>query len=551
MLFFVCCFCVLTDSYAQKVRNEEKPKKDTLTSVQKNGPKKPVPTPVAVKETPPPPVEQKPVQPAAPVQPDYLNVQENVSFEAEDNLRKIPVGASADTWTIDAPYVDWVEVWREEEENLISVECLPNKAITEREYAFVVKLGGEERTVLVTQSGAAPYLRINTESLLSFPAAGAQKTIAVSTNLDEWDIAGLPPSDLFEISKDSDHSAIHIIARNNGKRDENQAEFTLTAGTFQKRIRLHQNGIALDIDLRTKSFGTSGGEQIFRIQTDNAYGWTIPDERLPDGFSIKAKDQASITLVCTENLQVEERLAVLKIQAGDVTDSITITQAAAPVNLVFYPQILEFKRSGKPKLNNQVTITTNAPQWTISSTPGWARAERNGSRLLVTVDKNVGSERNEYLSVTAKDNIYRFVIKQDRGKRYDTKVFLEYRLSESAPIGGFLGIAKRAGVYVSFRASASLLETGFEDLDRLSFTAGPMVRLASWLFLYAGVGYGEYYEYYDSYSSSSYTNYIDASGMELEGGAKLVLGVLSLSAGYSYIPESGFGELHAGVGFAF
>lgn len=72
---------------------------------------------------------------------------------------------------------------------------------------------------------------------------------------------------------------------------------------------------------------------------------------------------------------------------------------------------------------------------------------------------------------------------------------------------------------------------------RLSYTAGPMVRLVDWLWLSAVVGYGEYGTY--GYSDRLEMYGISGKIKGLEAGAQLrfVFGNYSLEVGYGTIPK--------------
>ncbi|MDR1416618.1 MAG: PEGA domain-containing protein [Prevotellaceae bacterium] len=160
----------------------------------------------------------------------------------------------------------------------------------------------------------------------------------------------------------------------------------------------------------------------------------------------------------------------------------------------------------------------------------------------------------------------------------DPTTFIDWRVSPpTSYVGMSVGMARRWGGYAAFRASKSMFNPypnvldgdneefvidglhSFEETHkRLSLTGGVMLRLASWLYVYGGAGYGMYAPQYRYEVKNEDNKTIavalatssEASGLEVEYGAKVNLGGFTLSAGHSIIPGSDFGELHFGAGMA-
>lgn len=157
----------------------------------------------------------------------------------------------------------------------------------------------------------------------------------------------------------------------------------------------------------------------------------------------------------------------------------------------------------------------------------------------------------------------------------DLYSFWMYDASLSAPYGGMFGMCRVFGWYgkcqVGEKADVDwnlqLSDVKYETIEkgtrhRMSVTTGPMVRLAKWLYLYAGAGYGDYGRIYSAdHSSFTYTSYrisfcpLRCKGLEAEAGAIFKWKALLLSGGYSTIfssvpaGEKRFGDVHIGIGF--
>jgi hypothetical protein len=147
---------------------------------------------------------------------------------------------------------------------------------------------------------------------------------------------------------------------------------------------------------------------------------------------------------------------------------------------------------------------------------------------------------------------------------------IDYRFSlPTSPLGFSIGYCKRWGGYFQYRSDLiktseekSLIESNLKNIDgnfyggekeyfRSSVTAGAMLRFFSFLYMYGGLGYGKYGAVYKVEEDANEVFYTAGltKGLEMECGLTLrVLRMFSLTAGYSTISSSDFGELHFGVG---
>lgn len=152
--------------------------------------------------------------------------------------------------------------------------------------------------------------------------------------------------------------------------------------------------------------------------------------------------------------------------------------------------------------------------------------------------------------------------------------FWMYIASPTATYGGMFGICRTFGWYgkmqykpsdlkgeIDWNLNLSQLDYNSwnkEDRHRLTITTGPMLRVAKWLYLYAGAGYGDYGRIYSGYDLNDLPVVfcpVRCKGIEAEGGAIFKMGAFLFSCGYSTIfssvpeGEKKFGDLHVGIGF--
>lgn len=183
-----------------------------------------------------------------------------------------------------------------------------------------------------------------------------------------------------------------------------------------------------------------------------------------------------------------------------------------------------------------------------------------------------GTSRDIYVSPKG-DSSEHFSLKKIPNDLY---TFWIYTASPTAYFGGMIGICRTIGWYGKAQIGSSDNKGNIdwdidykqipyntwqkEDRYRMSITSGPMLRIAKWLYLYAGAGFGDYGRIYSGMTGNydyeySYFCPLRCKGLEAEGGAIFKAGNFVLSCGYSTIfsdvpnGEKQFGDLHVGIGF--
>ncbi|MDR1342798.1 MAG: PEGA domain-containing protein [Prevotellaceae bacterium] len=141
-------------------------------------------------------------------------------------------------------------------------------------------------------------------------------------------------------------------------------------------------------------------------------------------------------------------------------------------------------------------------------------------------------------------------------------IMLDYIMSPPTSYFGLsAGYCKSWGGYFQYRADWKMEEKanlmrineyftgGQKKYFRASTTAGGILRLFDFMWIYGGMGYGKYGAVYQMKENRAMYTAGLIKGLELEFGAKFkVWKIFSVSAGYSTIAWSDFGELHFGVG---
>jgi opacity protein-like surface antigen len=166
----------------------------------------------------------------------------------------------------------------------------------------------------------------------------------------------------------------------------------------------------------------------------------------------------------------------------------------------------------------------------------------------------------KYIRLKAGDNHFHGKLKKEIQQLW----FVDYVYSKVAPLGLNIGYCKQWGLYLGFKTNNKPIvkEADFETVDfnkkgyhRLSITAGPVLRLCNWCYLYCGAGYGTYGAAYQVGGQKDYYCPYSQKGLDVEGGIKIKLSSIFLSVGYNTLLLSGdsqpFRDVNIGVGLNF
>lgn len=128
-------------------------------------------------------------------------------------------------------------------------------------------------------------------------------------------------------------------------------------------------------------------------------------------------------------------------------------------------------------------------------------------------------------------------------------------------LGFSAGYCKNIGGYLQYRADWQMEEKanlvpinedfkgGKRRYFRSSFTAGGILRLSDYVWIYGGLGHGKYGAVYQEGVNRALFSAGLIKGLEMEFGVTgRVWKIFTVSAGYSTIARSNFGEMHFGVG---
>jgi hypothetical protein len=260
----------------------------------------------------------------------YINVETTLSVAAAGETKTVTVDASV-TWTVDVTEGnedgEWLTATKVNETSF-TVTATPNTDEIERTGEITVAGGSVTETITVTQAvavAADPY--INVETTLSVVAAGETKTVTVDANVD-WEVS---TTDSWITATKVDETSFTVTASANtaGVRT---GEITVAGGSVTETITVTQAAAAaadpyINVEI-TLSVAAAGETK--PVTVDANVEWTVGVTD-GDGWLTATKvDETSFTVTASANTG-GVRTGEITVAGGSVTETITVTQAAAAV----------------------------------------------------------------------------------------------------------------------------------------------------------------------------------------------------------------------------
>jgi hypothetical protein len=341
-----------------------------------------------------------------------------------------PSKAGSDTVIVNSN-VEWEIVEKSESAIWLTVEVTEkgvlvtrqeNTSASPRKCVFNIKAKNvKEQIVTVNQQGAEPYLNI-ADSTVSFLSKGGSKNIVAETNIDSLNLSG-NGNDWCKVTQNLNR--LYIECKPNTKKDERSFSFDVTAGGESRTVTVNQDGISLNISDKSYSFPSSGGDKTVHISAPGADGWSVADENLEYGFSIKSKDDNTLTIAVTANNSVKPRHCRISVRAGDVTGTIYLSQDGVPIQLSTSETSIVFDGSGG---SSTVKVKTNALAWKVVDKPLWCRITENtnSNNFSVSAEKNNhNNSRSDTIKVMAGEEDgeeYTYITVTQEGKIYPLRI---------------------------------------------------------------------------------------------------------------------------------
>lgn len=255
-----------------------------------------------------------------------------------------------------------------------------------------------------------PSLNV-TPSNVTLEATGSEQTsINVESN-SSWEVTKDANASWLTIgsSRGTKNGSFNIWAQDNTTGVERSATITVSVSRsdYYKTVTIRQKASSnpptptpsLEVSKNSVSLSATGGEDSFTIKSNTS--WTVSSNQSWCTVSpTSGNNDGTVSIKVDENKNTTTRSANITVKYGDKSETVTVSQAAADVQLAVSPTSLSFTENSG---SEDITITCNS-DWTVSSNQTWctvspASGSNNGKVTVTVIANDSNSERSATITV--------------------------------------------------------------------------------------------------------------------------------------------------------
>ena len=275
----------------------------------------------------------------------YLKASvESLSFTSNAGNQSFVVTGNT-SWRVSCD-ADWVTVSEStingSNRSTVKVNVKQNNETKERTASITISsIDAGSIKVSITQAGANPNLQLDKKNL-SFTGAKGSDTFTITSNIS-WTVTSDQDWCTVSPSSGSKNSTVTVNVSENKSTSSRSATITVKAGDQSQTIALTQAGANPTVQLNKTSmaFESANGSDSFTITSNTS--WTIKSDKTWCTLSSSSgSNNATITVYVSENEFTTSRSATITVKAGDIMQTIAVSQAGA-----------------KPEDKNSETFTVN------------------------------------------------------------------------------------------------------------------------------------------------------------------------------------------------
>ena len=312
----------------------------------------------------------------------------SLTFDAAAGQQTVNVTANCD-WKVSCS-ASWLTInpMSGNANATLTLSAQENTTTTQREAIITVTGGGFTRTISVSQRGDDIRLSISPQTM-EFDCNEEEKTLAITSN-SSWTTSSDQSWCTVSKSSGNGNDNITVKVSKTDAADKRTANVKITAGTLSQTVTVTQNGVTLSVSPQKVDFGNKAEEITVAITSNSS--WTVSsDQSWCTVNKSSGNGNDNITVKVTQNNSAENRTTNVKITAGTLSQTVTVTQNG--VSLSVSPQKVDFDYKAEEKT---VAITSNS-SWTVSSDQSWCtinKSSGNGNdNITVKVTQNNSADK--------------------------------------------------------------------------------------------------------------------------------------------------------------
>ena len=298
---------------------------------------------------------------------------ETLEFEKEGGSKTISITADA-AWEIKTSD-SWITVEPSAGEagsHTLSITTSENNSTSDRNGYVYVNIGGSSKLqVPIVQKGL--YIEVS-PAALRFSADEETNQLEIKSNTD-WSITSIPDWLTTSTMTGNNTQTISLTAQSNTSASSRSGKIKIEKEgmTLSATVDVQQDGLDLSVDYTSLQFDDKASTQEVVINTISSWaassseGWINLSQTSGTGKS-------TLSITVDENMEDGSRTGSVKIVAGELNQTITITQQGKYFNISETDKTFTSK-GGTLQIsfstNNSWTATASDASWlTLSSTSG-------------------------------------------------------------------------------------------------------------------------------------------------------------------------------------
>lgn len=344
-----------------------------------------------------------------------LNISPVGELEVSAGGQTIAVTVTSNTdWTVSSDQI-WAEpnVQSGKKNATVSIKVDANAAVEADRAIVTFVTESVTQTLVINRSGATPVLTISPSGELNVPAEGRTIAVAVMSNT-EWTVNSGESWATPDIQGGKENGTVNICVDANEAVKSDKAVITFTTGTITQTLTILRAGIPVELSVSPEEpqhIPYVGGNIRFTVLSNTNWSiissadWAQPSVSTGDG-------KGSCTVTVQPNSLAEQQLASLTFKAENLTKTVSIYLAPAPIAL----EIVPTEPQNFPSKGGEVTVEVVANAvWQVSSNRTWVSVDRkegkgNGSvKITVAPSGKTDTEESAVVTFTA-GNLTRQVV---------------------------------------------------------------------------------------------------------------------------------------------
>ena len=260
--------------------------------------------------------------------PEFSLDTNNIEFASNSGSKSFTINSNT-SWTVSSSQT-WCSVSPTSGNGggSVTVKVEENTSISERTAIITVKSEVGDFNVKVIQSGAAAVLSLDTNSL-DFASGSGTKSFKITSNTS-WKVSSDQTWCSVSPTSGSNDGSVTVRVDENTSITERTATITVKSETGDFVVKVTQSGAGATLSLDTNSleFASGSASKTFKINSNTS--WTVSSNNSWCSVSpTSGNNDGSVTVKVTENTSTNARTAIVTIESGTITKTLSVTQSGA------------------------------------------------------------------------------------------------------------------------------------------------------------------------------------------------------------------------------